>query len=269
MRVRPGSPQGAWLARDVVNCFDASGERVLLHLPSGTYLGLDRSAARIVDLLNEDPDPRQAAEAIARQFGIPIDQALGDVGAVVAAVQGMSAPRTSRGRLPTVAGVRLVTQSWWRMPWRYRMTTVRAAVVVVAIEVGLAFVSVSRLARIMRVPLATDPAPPPLVGPDDLSALGPGEQRAHWAVQWVLARWVYDATCLRRALAFGWFIRRRSPVLRLGMLDEEGVVAHAWVEAEGRAFNASMVTGSFVAGALPSGRPRHQGPPAPTSSRLS
>jgi hypothetical protein len=268
MRTKPGSREGAWFARDVINSVDASGARVLLHLPSGTYLGLDRSAARIVDLLNEDPDPRHAAEALARRFEIPVEQAMGDVGAVVAAVKGMSAPRTNRGRRPTVAGVRVVTQSWWQLPWRFRWAAVQAALVVVAIEVGLAVLTVSRLARWMRVPLATDGAAPPLVGPDDLSALNPGEQRAHWAVQWVLARWVYDATCLRRALAFGWFLRRSGPVLRLGMIDDEGVTAHAWIEVGGQAFNASTVTGSFVAGAVRSGRALGDSP-APSNARPS
>jgi Transglutaminase-like superfamily/Coenzyme PQQ synthesis protein D (PqqD) len=269
MRARPGSPGGAWSARDVVNSVDASGTRVLLHLPTGTYLGLDRSAARIVDLLNSDPDPRHAAEALAQRFGIPIEQALGDVGAVVAAVRGLSAERTDRGRRPTVAGVRVVTQSWWQLPWRFRMAVVQAAMVVVAIEIGLAVFSLSRLARMIRVPLATDGAVPPLVGPDDLSGLNPGEQRAHWAVQWVLARWIYDATCLRRALAFGWFLRRRDPVLRLGMIDDQGATAHAWIEVDGRAFNASTVTGSFVTGAVPSGPAQLEDPLAPPTARRS
>jgi hypothetical protein len=253
MRLRPGSQKGAWSARDVVSSVDVSGETILLHLPSGTYLSLDRSAARIVDLLNDDPDPRHAADALLRQFGVPFEQALGDVGAVVAAVQGMSAPRTSRGRRPTVAGVRVVTLSWWRMSARYRWTTVQVTLAVVAIELGLRVVSVARLARWMQVPLATEQAPPPLAGPDDLAGLSDAEQRAHWAVRWVLARWLYDGTCLRRALALGFFLRRHHPVLRLGMIDEVGAAAHAWIEFGGRAFDAQPVTGTFAAGAVGAG----------------
>jgi hypothetical protein len=254
MRLRPGPRKRAWSARDLVSSVDASGETILLHLRSGTYLSLDRSAARIVDLLNDDPDPGHAAEALSRQFGVPFEQALADVGAVVAAVQGLSAPRTNRGRRPTVAGVRVVTQSWWRMSTRYRSTTVRVTLVVVAIEVGLRMVSVARLARWLRVPLDTDQSPPPLTGPDDLDGLSDAEERAHWAVRWVLARWLYDGTCLRRALALGFFLRSRHPVLRLGMVDEAGGVAHAWIEVGGRAFDTQPVTGTFSAGALRSGR---------------
>ncbi len=233
---------------------DASGETILLHLRSGTYLSLDRSAARIVNLLNEDPNPQHAAQALSLQFGVPFERALDDVGAVVAAVQGMSATRTSRGRRPTVAGIRVVTRSWWQMSARYRWTTTQVTLVVMAIEVGLRMVSVARLARWMKVPLATDQSPPPLAGADDLDGLSDVEQRAYGAVGWVLARWLYDGTCLRRALALGFFLRRRHPVLRLGMVDEAGAVAHAWIEVGGQAFDTQPVTGTFAAGAWCAGR---------------
>jgi hypothetical protein len=75
------------------------------------------------------------------------------------------------------------------------------------------------------------------------------ELRALWAVGWVLERWLFDETCLRRSLASGWFIRRRRPVLRLGMIDDGGSIAHAWVEAQGRAFDSAAVTGTFASGA--------------------
>ncbi len=250
MQLRPGSRKGAWSARDVVSTVDASGRTILLHLRSGTYLRLDRSAARIVDLLNEVPDPRHAAEALSRQFDVPFEQALGDVGAVAAAVQEMSAPRTNRGRRPTVAGLRVVIQSWWRRPARFRWTIVQVTLVFVAIEVGLKTVRVSRLAGWMQVPLATDQSPPPLAGEDDLTGLSAADHRAYEAIRWVLSRWLYDGTCLRRALALGFFFRRRHPVLRLGMIDDAGAVAHAWIEVGGRTFDTQAVTGTFAAGAV-------------------
>jgi hypothetical protein len=232
----------------VVSSVDAAGDTILLHIPTGTYLGLDRTAARIVELLNEDPDPRQAAAALSKQFRIPFEQAFGDVSSVVAAVKGMSAPRTTKGRRPTVAGVRVVTRSWWRQSWRYRLASVEVTLVVIAIEIGLKVTDVGRLARWIGVPLSTEELPPPALGPDDVSGLTEREQRVHWALYWVMARWLYDGTCLRRALAFGWFLRRRGPVLRLGMLDDAGTIAHAWIEVEGRVFNAQPVTGTFAAG---------------------
>jgi len=247
--LRPGPRERAWFARDIVTSVDSTGERVLLHLPSGTYLGLDRSAATIVDLLNESPDERQAASALVEKFGIPYERALGDVGAVVAAVQGLTAQRVNRGRRPTVAGVRVVALSWWRLSWSYKWTAILATGVMVVVEVGLKLVGLSRLARWMGVPLATDQTVPPVAGPDDLGILSGSEERAYWALGWVLARWLYDGTCLRRALALGWFLRRRGPVLRLGMIDGVGPVAHAWIEIEGRAFNSQPVRGTFSLGA--------------------
>lgn len=147
-----------------------------------------------------------------------------------------------------MAGLRVVTRSWWRQAWRYRWACVEVTLVVIAIEIGLKVTDVAHLARWMGVPLSTEHVPPPAIGPDDVSGLTEHEQRLHWALCWVMARWIYDGTCLRRALAFGWVLRRRSPVLRLGMLDEVGVVAHAWIEVEGTVFNAQPVTGTFASG---------------------
>ena len=44
-------------------------------------------------------------------------------------------------------------------------------------------------------------------------------------------------SCLRHSLAASYFLRRRQPQLRLGVAMDErrGVLAHAWVEVEGRA----------------------------------
>ncbi len=228
---------------------------MLLHLPTGTYLGLDRSASRIVELLNSDPDPESAARALARRFDIPFEQALGDVRAVIDAVQGMNAPRVGRGRRPTVAGTRLVKQSWLRQSWRLRFATIQVTVVVIAVEVGLMVPDLPTLARWIGVPLATDRTEMPLGGPDDLSQLTSAEQDKYRAVHWVLTRWLFDGTCLRRALALGWFLRRRDPVLRLGMLRDDDAVAHAWIEVDGRAFNAQPVTASFAAGGVGPERP--------------
>ena len=70
--MRPGSRTGAWSAREVVSSVDSSGEAILLHIPSGTYLGLDRSAARIVELLNQRTEIVHEIGRIKRQFALPI-----------------------------------------------------------------------------------------------------------------------------------------------------------------------------------------------------
>jgi len=133
------------------------------------------------------------------------------------------------------------------------------------IEAGLAFLSLPTLARTLGVPLATGQGAVPMdIDPDEaLALLADRELRALWAVGWVLERWLFDETCLRRSLAFGWFIRRRRPVLRLGMIDDLESIAHAWVEAQGRAFDSAAVTGTFGSGATrPTFRPT-RGPSMP------
>jgi hypothetical protein len=262
---RPGPLAGAWSSREIIISEDVSGRTVLLQLATGTYLGLDRSAATIVGLLNEDPDQELAARALAARYGIPLEQARADVASVVASVQGMTARRTSRGRRPTLIGVRVVAASWGRLTWRYRITTAWVTVIVVVIETGLKVTSVATLARWLQVPLATDNAPPPASGPDDLSDLTPAERRMYWSVHWVLSRWLYDGTCLRRALALGWFLRAHHPRLRLGVMDDEGTVAHAWIEVGGRAYNTQPVTKAFTHGGIGDG-PREPGSDDPTTS---
>jgi Transglutaminase-like superfamily/HTH domain len=218
---------------------DSADRTVLLHIPSGTYLKLDNAAKRIVELLNRQSDPMLAAHELAQRLGISIATAVHDIESVVATVNGLNTSRTSRSRRPTMAGATAVGQSWLRKSWIDRWATTQATLAVLAVEVGLKVTDVSHLARWLGVPLvATDrPAEPP-VDAETVGRLSERDQRMLWAVQWVMDRWLYDATCLRQALVFGWFIRRRSPVLRLGLLDTAETVAHAWVEAVGLSFNA-------------------------------
>ena len=49
----------------------------------------------------------------------------------------------------------------------------------------------------------------------------------------VQRRWLFDATCLRRALGAGWILRRRHPRLCLGLTGAEGALAHAWLVVDG------------------------------------
>ncbi len=50
----------------------------------------------------------------------------------------------------------------------------------------------------------------------------------------VIAHRPFDRTCLRRSLLLGNLLRRRDPVLRIGVAKADGAVAaHAWIEIEG------------------------------------
>lgn len=60
-------------------------------------------------------------------------------------------------------------------------------------------------------------------------------ERARLDVAWrVLRTPPFDATCLRRALVGGYFLRHRDPILRVGVTKKDGqVFAHAWIEIDG------------------------------------
>lgn len=240
------------LEHEILATEDPDGGRVLLHVPSGTYLRLDKSAARIVDLLRQcDGDEARASALLARRFRIDVDVAMTDVSAVSRSVGTLSSEPSTPGRQATPRGTLAVARSWWRKPLRQRWAIWKAACVVLVVEVGLKRVDLPRLSSWMRVPLdATPDQVQPTEAPDLLERLDERERLVHWAVVWVLDRWVFDATCLRRALAFGFFLRHRRPVLRMGVLERDPgdePLAHAWIEAEGSVYNALAVTGTFRA----------------------
>ncbi|HEY4929188.1 MAG TPA: lasso peptide biosynthesis B2 protein [Acidimicrobiales bacterium] len=231
------------------HCVEAeapSGHLVVLHVPSGTYLRLEGSAADIVSLLVEHGDAGAAATALSARFAIPMAQARDDVASVVRSVTGLRAARASQPRRPTWSGMRRTVGGWVRLPPAKMLGVAQATVVVLVVEVGLRTTDLDRLARWMGSPMASTSAP--ATRDDDaanVATLSRAEQRNYWAATWVLDRWVYDGTCLRRALATGWFLRRHHPELHLGLIDE-GETSHAWIEAAGMSFNAIPVTGVFV-----------------------
>ena len=101
------------------------------------------------------------------------------------------------------------------------------ATVLLLIEVGLRLSRVDRVARALGVQfLPTEErghagAPAPLLA---------AERRWTRNAARLLRRWPLDATCLRRSLLFGWILRRRRPVLVLGVRPgPDGVQAHAWI----------------------------------------
>jgi hypothetical protein len=229
-----------------VRATSPTGAHILLHVPSGTYLRLDGSASTIVDLLTETGDPARAAAVLAARYDLPADQATADVDSVVTALSALRATRTSRGRRPTVSGTAQSVRGWWRLPWSRRLAVVKATGVVLAVEVGLRVSDVGRLASVLGVPLAARSSGSPAgEGDSDIAGLSAREQLDYWAAGWVLDRWLYDGTCLRRALVSGFLLRSRHPELHLGLIGD-GTTSHAWVVAEGMTFNTEPVTGVFT-----------------------
>jgi hypothetical protein len=242
------------VANDCIAAVSPAGDRVLLHVPSGTYLRLEGSSSAIFDALAESEDQQSAAAAVAARFSIPMERAEADVASVIDTLSALRASRGSRTRRLTGEGAIDVARRWWRLPLNLRLAVPKAACIVAAVEVGLRTMDVGRLASLMRVPLVTGLSEAPAPDAHNVGTLTTAEARQCWASGWVLDRWLYEGTCLRRALAAGFILRRHHPVLRLGLIDD-GNSSHAWVEAEGMTFNAIEVTGTFVPSSeWPSGR---------------
>lgn len=218
---------------------------MVLHVPTGTYLQLDRSAALIFDLLAESGTPAAAARQLADQVHIPPDQAEADVKVVLDALVGLRRGRGRRPRRPGLATGLGELVKWWRLPLALRWAVVRVVALLCLVELGFRLLDIRRLASILGTPLAGDDgrggAPLPEGSGEGFAG---GERRLLTAVDWVARRWLFPGTCLRRALLTGHVLRRRRPALRLGLMPD-GVTAHAWVEVEGMAYGFEDVTGVF------------------------
>jgi len=264
-----------------------AGDRMVLDVASGTYLRLDGAAGEILDLLCRVTNEAEAAAVLTQRYGLAPERAHADVRTVLDTIQGLRrSGRPTALRRPTATAVRRHAAAWMRLPLAEQLAVAQAAVVLILVEVGLRTVDVATLARMLGVPLDTagggaqrlseglgDPS-----GGTDRPATGPagqrgrqppgqpqqqggeqpqqqggeqprlpaGEQRRLAAVAWVLQRWPLPATCLRRALATGWVLRRHQPTMRLG-LAPDGVTAHAWVVADGVAYDPGETVGAFRA----------------------
>lgn len=238
-------PAPTHLLDGVLTATTPAGDRILLHVRSGTYLRLDGSAGAIVDLLASEPSEAAAAAALAAQYGIPAWRAETDVRGVVEALARLQPTRTARLHRPTPRRAVGRVLEWWRLPLADRVAVARVVVVLCVVEAGLRLTDIRRLAAVLRVPLA-DGAAGPTPPSSDLHELSPGELRLCRAIGWALSRWVLPGTCLRRSLLTGFFLRRRRPVLRLG-LTPDGVTAHAWVEAGGVSYDPGETVGVFRA----------------------
>jgi hypothetical protein len=239
-----GGPTGAFSTSDLLIARHDDGA-VVLHVPSGTYLKLDASATEILDLVRSNGRAGAASELVAK-YGLDPDTATTDVTAVLDGISGTRAP-AAPGRRPALAGVATVFREWTGLAsWSARLMVVEVAALVVGAEVALRVAPIDAIARRVGAPLAdvgvaVDPTMPPL----EEESLTDHELLLFAAGDWVLARWVYDATCLRRALVGGWILRRRHPELRIGLVEEGDVAAHAWLVVEGRSIGAQANVSSF------------------------
>jgi hypothetical protein len=221
---------GPRLLDDILLADNESGSDVL-NVRRGVYFELDRSATEVVRLV-QSLGPAGAAETLAARYGKPVALVRADVEHVLAVMSGTLASPTSRVRHPTRRGTVSVVRGWLHLTSKVKLDVMYATALVMVIEVLLRSQSVDRASRWLKAPLFDGNEGsdwPPL----DLSGLTERERRLLGALAWVQRAWLFDGTCLRRALAAGWVLRRRRPHLCLGLTGSQEVLAHAWLVLEG------------------------------------
>jgi len=133
----------------------------------------------------------------------------------------------------------------------------------VVVEVGIRVVPLPTLARWLGASLWLGDDTP-MAGKRTVE-LTPAEVRALHRVDRVLARWPWGrGPCLRRSLVVAHVLRRRDPVLRLGVRPEGADLgAHAWLEVGGTVLGAVPGYAPLVAHRhgrpMPRGRTRLHG----------
>ena len=115
------------------------------------------------------------------------------------------------------------------MPLRDKLLLLRVLWWTALVEVGVRTVPLPKLAHRLGVRLSSDDPP------EDPHELTEAQQRHVLAVQQVIRRWhLAPGPCLRESLVIGHLFRDEQPVLRIGVLREDGELkAHAWLDVRG------------------------------------
>lgn len=121
------------------------------------------------------------------------------------------------------------------LPRTTRKRVPLALLVLLSVEISRPLLGFPRTLRILGLSLHDR-----RTGLDDatihpVDVLDSRERSVVEAVEFVVKARPVDGRCLRRAMMLGWLLRSRSPVLRIGVEREAGVVsAHAWIEIDGQ-----------------------------------
>ena len=115
------------------------------------------------------------------------------------------------------------------------VSTVYAVVVLALVEATIRWVPLPRLSSLLGCPVELSPSTSGPVIPSS-HELGRRARRELRCTQRVADAWPLSrGPCLRRALVGGHLLRRLGTSIRLGTYDDgESLVAHAWLEIEGR-----------------------------------
>lgn len=116
------------------------------------------------------------------------------------------------------------------MPWRDKLLVLHVLMWTALVEAAVRVVPLPSLAHRLGVRLSSDDPPP-----DAAHQLTPAQERSVLAVQQVMRRWhLAPGPCLRESLVIGHLFRHEQPVLRIGVMREDGELkAHAWLDVRG------------------------------------
>ncbi len=122
-----------------------------------------------------------------------------------------------------------------RLPLPELLTTLRAAGLIVVVELLVRWVKLPRLSRMLGVRLNLEPAP---AGVERIRVrdLPPRAARQVRCTRRVADAWPFSqGPCLRRSLVAGHLLRNLDPSLRLGIGGTgDQLFAHAWLEIRDR-----------------------------------
>ena len=213
-------------------------ESVVLHIPSGTYLRLDVAATEILTLLQTN-DVEGAAASLVKQHGLDPKTAVEYVTSVLDQIHEARAVGEISMRRPSLRGGASALRQWVRLPTRSKLTVMKTTALIVVIELALRMTSIDNLASRVGASLAdVQGVEHPELAEIDVSKLALPEQLGLAAADWTLSRWVFDATCLRKALLYGWILRSHRPQLHLGLMKSGDALAHAWLVVDGYTLGA-------------------------------
>ena len=104
----------------------------------------------------------------------------------------------------------------------------------VAVELGLAALTLPRLARLLKIRLLVDPSVQQQRVEASETTLGPTQRLEVWAAHLLFKNRGAYGQCLRTSLVVGRRLRSKDPLLKIGVLKDEGTLkAHAWLEVDG------------------------------------
>ena len=124
------------------------------------------------------------------------------------------------------------------LPGPQKRAILRVLPATAAVEIGLALISLPRLARFLGVRLLVDQGHEKAPLAD--AALSSEERLELRAAHLLFKNRSEYGRCLRTSLVVGRRLRGRGPLLRIGVLKSDGTLkAHAWIEIDGMTIGES------------------------------